>query len=89
MTRVSTEGEDVFVVVLPVSLVNFVFSPDTMLRVAEATGVEVRAKYNNYSAHGDYGQHTSASCWSPVINIMRDPRWGRNQVGPVAVLRRG
>jgi len=55
------------------------FSPETMYLVAEATGVEVRAKYNNYSAHGDYGQHTSASCWSPVINIMRDPRWGRNQ----------
>ena len=55
-------------------------SPETLFAVAEATGVEVRAKYNNYSRHGDYGQHTSASCWSPVINIMRDPRWGRNQV---------
>lgn len=55
------------------------FSPEMLFLVAEATGVEVRAKFNNYSRHEYYGEHTSASCWSPVINIMRDPRWGRNQ----------
>ncbi len=51
-----------------------------MFAISQATGLEVRAKYNNFSSHGDYGQHTSASCWSPVINIARDPRWGRIQV---------
>ena len=25
---------------------------------------------------------TSLNCWSPVININRDPRWGRNQEVP-------
>ena len=35
---------------------------------------------NNYTSHGNYGFHTGLSCWSPVINILRDPRWGRNQV---------
>ena len=51
-----------------------------MFNVSQATGIEVRAKFNNYSRHGDYGHHKGASCWSPVVNIMRDPRWGRNQV---------
>jgi len=55
------------------------FSDKVVFQVARATALEVRAKNNNYTAHGDYGQHTGISCWSPVINIMRDPRWGRNQ----------
>ncbi|XP_025097179.1 probable beta-D-xylosidase 2 isoform X2 [Pomacea canaliculata] len=55
------------------------FSPDLLERVARATGLEVRAKYNNYTKHGLYGDHRGLSCFSPVINIMRDPRWGRNQ----------
>ena len=55
--------------------------------MAKATGVEVRAKYNNYTAHGIYTkEHGGLSCWSPVINIARDPRWGRNQVEPMAVI---
>ncbi|KAK7108563.1 hypothetical protein V1264_016285 [Littorina saxatilis] len=55
------------------------FSPDLMFRIAEATGVEVRGKHNDFVKQGVYGYHTGASCFSPVINIMRDPRWGRNQ----------
>lgn len=47
--------------------------------MAEATSLEVRAKFNNYSSHGEYGTHKGASCFSPVINIMRHPLWGRNQ----------
>ncbi|KAK7483297.1 hypothetical protein BaRGS_00025464 [Batillaria attramentaria] len=55
------------------------FSPDLVERVARATGLEVRAKYNNYTRNKEYGDHKGLSCFSPVINIMRDPRWGRNQ----------
>ncbi|XP_071113488.1 uncharacterized protein [Haliotis cracherodii] len=55
------------------------FSPDLIFRVAQATGEEVRAKYNNYTRYGSYGDHKGISCFSPVINIVRDPRWGRNQ----------
>ncbi|KAK7108548.1 uncharacterized protein [Littorina saxatilis] len=55
------------------------FSYDLMFRVAEATGVEVRGKHNDFVKQGNYGYHTGASCFSPVINIMRDSRWGRNQ----------
>ena len=57
------------------------FSTEDVYRMAQATGVEVRAKYNNYTSHGIYNQyHGGLSCWSPVVNIVRDPRWGRNQV---------
>ncbi|XP_046550181.1 probable beta-D-xylosidase 2 [Haliotis rubra] len=55
------------------------FSPDLIFRVAQATGEEVRAKFNNYTRHGIYGDRKGVSCFSPVINIARDPRWGRNQ----------
>ncbi|XP_060068506.1 uncharacterized protein LOC132548648 [Ylistrum balloti] len=55
------------------------FSTDVIYDVAEATGVEVRAKYNDYRKHQEYGDHKGASCFSPVINIMRHPLWGRNQ----------
>ncbi len=48
--------------------------------MAEATGVEVRAKHTAYMADKNYGDHTGLSCFSPVINIMRHPLWGRNQV---------
>ncbi|XP_048240339.1 probable beta-D-xylosidase 2 isoform X2 [Haliotis rufescens] len=55
------------------------FSTDLIFRVAQATGVEVRAKFNDYMRKGQYGDHKGISCFSPVINIVRDPRWGRNQ----------
>ncbi|TGV00981.1 glycoside hydrolase family 3 C-terminal domain-containing protein [Flavivirga rizhaonensis] len=43
-----------------------------MLRVASAISTEARAKYNN-------GEGANLSFWSPNINLVRDPRWGRNQ----------
>ncbi|XP_067675251.1 uncharacterized protein [Haliotis asinina] len=55
------------------------FSTDLIFRVAQATGEEVRAKNNNYTSQGIYSDHKGISCFSPVINIVRDPRWGRNQ----------
>lgn len=55
------------------------FHPNLIFRVAEAAGVEVRGKHNDFVKQGVYDDHTGLSCFSPVINIMRDPRWGRNQ----------
>ncbi|XP_005105846.3 xylan 1,4-beta-xylosidase-like [Aplysia californica] len=55
------------------------FSPDILYNVARATGQEVRAKHNDFVKRGIFRSHTGASCFSPVINILRDPRWGRNQ----------
>ncbi|KAK7108023.1 uncharacterized protein [Littorina saxatilis] len=54
------------------------FSPELLYRVARATALELRAKYNDYMRHGVYGDGRGLSCFSPVVNIMRDPRWGRN-----------
>lgn len=56
------------------------FSRDMIFKMAEATAVEVRAKHTSYMADKNYGDHTGLSCFSPVINIMRHPLWGRNQV---------
>ena len=47
--------------------------------VANATAYEVHAHYNLYTKEGLYGVHRGLSCFSPVINIMRHPLWGRNQ----------
>ncbi|CAB3982823.1 probable beta-D-xylosidase 5 [Paramuricea clavata] len=55
------------------------FDPGLIYQVARATGIEVRAKHNSYVKAKEYGMHTGLSCWSPVINIMRHPLWGRNQ----------
>ncbi|XP_075709407.1 uncharacterized protein LOC142742989 isoform X2 [Rhinoderma darwinii] len=55
------------------------FSPDLILKVANATATEVRAKHNYFVSIGNYDDHTGLSCFSPVINIMRHPLWGRNQ----------
>lgn len=48
--------------------------------MANATATEVRAKHNHFAATGRYDDHTGLSCFSPVLNIMRHPLWGRNQV---------
>ncbi|KAK7108561.1 hypothetical protein V1264_016284 [Littorina saxatilis] len=55
------------------------FSPELIFGVAEATGVEVRGIHNDLTKQNKYAFHAGASCFSPVINIMRDSRWGRNQ----------
>jgi beta-glucosidase len=49
------------------------WDPELMKRVATAISTEARALYNN----GSFG----LTLWSPVINIARDPRWGRTQEG--------
>lgn len=48
--------------------------------MATAIGWEARAISQAYAAEGNYGDHTGLSCFAPVINIMRHPFWGRNQV---------
>ncbi|XP_071113290.1 uncharacterized protein [Haliotis cracherodii] len=55
------------------------FSRQLVYDIAEATSVEVRGKFRYYTVNKQYGDHRGLSCFSPVINIVRDPRWGRNQ----------
>ncbi|KAK6187931.1 hypothetical protein SNE40_005850 [Patella caerulea] len=55
------------------------FSTQLIYDVARATAIEVRAQNTIFSKEGNYGLGTGLSCFSPVINIMRDSRWGRNE----------
>ncbi|XP_064628150.1 uncharacterized protein LOC135487892 isoform X1 [Lineus longissimus] len=55
------------------------FSPALIFAVANATAFEVRAKHSDFMRRKVYSDHTGLSCFSPVINIMRHPLWGRNQ----------
>lgn len=40
---------------------------------------EVRAQWNNKVQHNQYVTMFGLNCFSPVVNIMRHPLWGRNQ----------
>ena len=57
-----------------------ILSPSLLKQVASAVSNEVRAFNNDYVRRGLYETHTGLNCFSPVINIMRHPLWGRNQV---------
>jgi beta-glucosidase len=50
---------------------------DLMLDVANAISDEARAKYHEFIRRGDHGIYHGLTFWSPNINILRDPRWGR------------
>lgn len=49
--------------------------------MAEAIATEVRAHWNVNRAQGLYKVWYGVSCFSPEMNLMRHPLWGRNQVG--------
>ena len=53
------------------------FDTDLVRRAADITSTEARAKYNQYSKHGDRDIYKGLTLWAPNINIFRDPRWGR------------
>ncbi|BCY06013.1 glycoside hydrolase family 3 protein [Actinoplanes sp. L3-i22] len=51
------------------------WNPDLLRRVGEAVGAEVRAMH-----HADPAR-AGLNVWAPVVNLLRDPRWGRNEEG--------
>ncbi|HOP09888.1 MAG TPA: glycoside hydrolase family 3 C-terminal domain-containing protein [Oscillospiraceae bacterium] len=53
------------------------FDDELMETVGGVISDEVRAKYNQYRTFGDTEVYQGLTCWSPNINIFRDPRWGR------------
>ncbi len=53
------------------------FDDETVCEVAKVVAKEGRAKYNEYSKHGDRDIYKGLTYWSPNVNIFRDPRWGR------------
>jgi beta-glucosidase len=54
---------------------------DTRLvqNVADTISTEARAKYNEAQRHDNHSIFYGLTLWSPNINIVRDPRWGRGQ----------
>jgi len=54
---------------------------DTLLvqRVGDVISTEARAKYNEAQREGNHSIFYGLTLWSPNINIVRDPRWGRGQ----------
>jgi beta-glucosidase len=54
---------------------------DTALihRIADTISTETRAKYNEAQRENNHSIYYGLTLWSPNINIVRDPRWGRGQ----------
>lgn len=50
---------------------------DLVYRVATAISDEVRAKHHEFLRRGIRDIHTALAFWTPKVNILRDPRWGR------------
>jgi len=48
-------------------------------KAADAISDEARAKHHTAIKHGNRDIYTGLTFWSPNINIVRDPRWGRGQ----------
>lgn len=55
------------------------FDDEAVQKAGDIVSDEARAKYNEYSAHGDRDIYKGLTLWSPNVNIFRDPRWGRGQ----------
>ena len=51
-----------------------VFDEEAMKKVGDIIATEGRAKYNEYSKHGDRDIYKGLTFWSPNVNIFRDPR---------------
>src|SRR5690606_527915 len=51
------------------------WNPDLVRRVGAAVGDEVRGMH-----HKDPSR-AGLNVWAPVVNLLRDPRWGRNEEG--------
>ncbi len=55
------------------------FDTELAQKEYEAISDEARAKYNEAQKVDDNGQFRGLTYWTPNINIVRDPRWGRAQ----------
>jgi beta-glucosidase len=55
------------------------WNTDLIHRVGDVISTEARAKYNEAQREGNRAINYGLTMWSPNINILRDPRWGRAQ----------
>ncbi len=51
------------------------WNPDLVRRVGQAVGDEARGFHHKDPTRG------GLNVWAPVVNLLRDPRWGRNEEG--------
>ena len=58
----------------------FIFSKDMLFKTAEAMSLEARAFWQDNVKNDIYEEVNGLSCFNPIVNIMRHPLWGRNQV---------
>ena len=52
---------------------------ELIFREAKAISDEARAKHHQALREGKHAQYFGLTFWSPVVNMARDPRWGRTQ----------
>ncbi|MDR3692938.1 MAG: glycoside hydrolase family 3 N-terminal domain-containing protein [Fimbriimonas sp.] len=55
------------------------WDPELIQKVATAISDEARAKYHAAQREHNRSRYMGLTYWSPTINILRDPRWGRAQ----------
>jgi beta-glucosidase len=55
------------------------WNPGLMQRIATVISDEARAKHHEAVRRGIRQIYTGLTHWSPNVNIVRDPRWGRGQ----------
>src|SRR5687768_16274035 len=55
------------------------FDTHLMSEVAQVISDEGRAKHHEFARRDQRHRYQGLTCWSPNINIFRDPRWGRGQ----------
>lgn len=62
----------------PVAMASM-FDEAMLQKIGDVVATEARAKYNEAAKHGDRDIYKGLTFWSPNINLIRDPRWGRGQ----------
>ena len=55
------------------------WDPEMLHALGNVISTEARAKYNQAQREGNHRIFYGLTYWSPNINIVRDPRWGRGQ----------
>ena len=53
------------------------FDPDLLRTAYLAVSDEARAKHNGFIAQGSRERYQGLTFWTPTVNLLRDPRWGR------------
>ncbi len=55
------------------------WDPALVQQVTRAIALEARARHHAAAKRGYRGIYSGLTFWSPTINLLRDPRWGRGQ----------